>query len=199
MSADESEQFVRLLYRYAETELDQWDNWRLDTEVGPVYVSMSMELLPDWSDRAFDPVPEPGTRWQAGRFAQVDRDVPVASRQDVQRVIAQMRADLAGPGRESGRTRRWIASSMRLKRSWTGSPADSPGRGRLKPCSPTGRSLRTSWSPPPDTSKQLPPHQVTPDRCFYVPVKRIDLPASYARRRSITALLANHRPPTGRL
>jgi hypothetical protein len=98
MSAEESEQFVRLLYRYAETELDQWDNWRLDSEIGPVYVSMSMELLPDWSDQAFDLVPKPGTRWQTGRFAHVDRDVPVASRQDVQRVIAQMRADLAGRG-----------------------------------------------------------------------------------------------------
>lgn len=72
MSADESEQFARLLYRYVEAELDQFDNWRLDTEIGPVYVSMSMELLPDWSDRAFDPVPKPGTRWQGGRFAHVD-------------------------------------------------------------------------------------------------------------------------------
>lgn len=59
MSADETEQLARLLYRYAETELDQFDNWRLDTEIGRVYVSMSMELLPDWSDRAFDPVPKP--------------------------------------------------------------------------------------------------------------------------------------------
>ena len=47
MSAEESEQFVRLLYRYAESELDQSYNWRLDTEIGPVYVSVSMELLPD--------------------------------------------------------------------------------------------------------------------------------------------------------
>lgn len=98
MSADESEQFVRLLYRYAETELDQWDNWLLDTEIGPVYVSMSMALLPDWSDQAFDPVPKPGTRWQTGRFAHVDSAPQVASRQDAQRVIAQMRADLAGRG-----------------------------------------------------------------------------------------------------
>jgi hypothetical protein len=88
----------RLLYRYAETELDQWDNWRLHTEVGPVYVSMSKELLPDWSDRAFDPVPKPATRWQTGRSAHVDRARQVASRQDTQRVIAQIRADLAGRG-----------------------------------------------------------------------------------------------------
>jgi hypothetical protein len=87
-----------LLYRYAETELDQWDNWLLDTEIGPVYVSMSMALLPDWSDQAFDRVPKPGTRWRTGRFAQVDGTGQVASRQDAQRVIAQMRADLAGRG-----------------------------------------------------------------------------------------------------
>ena len=98
MSADESEQFVRLLYRYAETELDQWDNWLLDTAIGPVYVSMSMALLPDWSDQAFDRVPKPGTRWRNGRSAHVDPASGVASRQDAQRVIAQMRADLAGRG-----------------------------------------------------------------------------------------------------
>jgi hypothetical protein len=98
MSADDSDQFVRLLYRYAEIELDQWDNWLLDTEIGPVYVSMSMALLPDWSDQAFDRVPKPGTRWRTGRFAHVDRASQVASRQDAQRVIAQMRADLAGRG-----------------------------------------------------------------------------------------------------
>ena len=98
MSAEESEQFLRLLYRYAETELDQWDNWLLDTEIGPAYVSMSMALLPDWSDQAFDRVPKPGTQWRTGRFAHVDRASQVASRQDAQRVIAQMRADLAGRG-----------------------------------------------------------------------------------------------------
>jgi hypothetical protein len=107
MSADETEQLARLLYRYAETELDQFDNWRLDTEIGPVYVSMSMELLPDWSDRAFDPVPKPGTRWQTGRFAHVDGREQVASREDVQGVIAQMRADLAGRG-----SREWENPSL---------------------------------------------------------------------------------------
>jgi hypothetical protein len=71
MSADETEHLARLLCRYAETELDQFDNWRLDTHVGPVYVSMSMALLPDWSDQAFDLVPRPGTSWQVGRFADV--------------------------------------------------------------------------------------------------------------------------------
>ena len=45
---------------------------------------------------------KPGTRWQTGRFAHVDRAGRVASRQDAQRVIAQMRADLDGlPGRSA--------------------------------------------------------------------------------------------------
>ena len=44
MSADEAQQLTQLLYWYAETELDQWDNWRLDTATGPVYVSMSTAL-----------------------------------------------------------------------------------------------------------------------------------------------------------
>ena len=122
MSADESEQFVRLLYRYAETELDQWDNWLLDTEIGPVYVSMSMALLPDWSDQAFDRVPKPGTGWQSGRSAHVDGAWQVASRQDAQRVIAQMRADLAG-ARVTGVGEPDAGSVSRSARSGCGRPA----------------------------------------------------------------------------
>lgn len=98
MSPEDVEQLARLLYRYGETELDQFDNWRLDTEFGPVYVSMSMELLPGWPDRAFDPVPKPVTQWQTGRSANVDGAEHAASREDVQRVIAQMRADLTRRG-----------------------------------------------------------------------------------------------------
>jgi len=98
MSADEAEQLVRLLYRYAETELDQFDHWRLETGYGPVYMNMARQLLPDWSDRMFDPLPKPGTSWQTGRFADVNGVEGVASREDVQRVIAQMRADLTGRG-----------------------------------------------------------------------------------------------------
>src|ERR1700677_5293709 len=98
MSADGAEQLVRLLYRYAETELDQFDHWRLETGDGPVYMNMARQLLPDWSDRMFDPLPKPGTSWQTGRFADVNGVEGVASREDVQRVIAQMRADLTGRG-----------------------------------------------------------------------------------------------------
>jgi hypothetical protein len=98
MSADEAEQLVRLLYRYVETELDQSDHWRLETEYGPVYMNIARQLLPDWSDRMFAPLPKPGKSWQTGRFADVNGVERVASREDVQRVIAQMHADLAGRG-----------------------------------------------------------------------------------------------------
>ncbi len=136
MSAEESEQFVRLLYRYAETELDQWDNWRLNSAIGPVYVSMSMELLPDWHDQAFDPVPKPGTRWQAGRFAHVCRDVPVTSRQDVQRVIAQMRADLAGRGSQEWENPTLDRFLDALEAVLDGLPARLALQGRAEPPQP---------------------------------------------------------------
>jgi hypothetical protein len=57
-----------------------------------------MALPPDCSQKAFDPVPRPETRWQTGRFAHVDGAAHAASRKGVGRVIAQMRADLAGRG-----------------------------------------------------------------------------------------------------
>ena len=136
MSAEESQQFVRLLYRYAESELDQWDNWRLDTEIGPVYVSMSMELLPDWSDRAFDPVPKPGTRWQTGRLAHAGRAGPAASRQDAQRVIAQMRADLAGRGSQEWENPALDRFLEALEAVLDGLPGRLARQGKAEPAQP---------------------------------------------------------------
>jgi hypothetical protein len=136
MSADEAEQFVSLLYRYAETDLDQWDNWRLETEGGPVYVSMSMALLPDWTDLAFEPLPKPGARWDTGRVADVERDQPVTSRQDVQRVIAQLRADLAGRG-----SREWENPTLprfleALEAVLDGLPGRLAWQGKTEPAQP---------------------------------------------------------------
>lgn len=98
MSENEWHQLAGLLYRYAETELDQSGNWRLDTCCGPVWLSVRRELAPDWPDEAFDPLPRPGASRETGRFADVSGAGQVASREDVQRVIAQLRADLAGRG-----------------------------------------------------------------------------------------------------
>lgn len=47
----------------------------------------------------FVPVPEPRARWQTGRSAEVSGVGQVATCGDLQRVIMEMRADLAGRGR----------------------------------------------------------------------------------------------------
>lgn len=48
LSASELEQFPDLLQRFAEHELDQFENWRFDTRYGPVYVSWARKLLAGW-------------------------------------------------------------------------------------------------------------------------------------------------------
>jgi hypothetical protein len=53
LSEAELRELIRLLARYAEHELDQWDSWKIHTSYGPVYMLMSRELLPGWKDQAF--------------------------------------------------------------------------------------------------------------------------------------------------
>lgn len=48
--------FLRLLTRYAEHDLDQFANWRIPTTHGPVYLSMSRALAHPWPEEAFDPI-----------------------------------------------------------------------------------------------------------------------------------------------
>jgi len=52
----ELEQLRYLLHRFAEHDLDQFDNWRLDTSHGPVFVMLTRELPQGWSAEAFTPV-----------------------------------------------------------------------------------------------------------------------------------------------
>jgi hypothetical protein len=44
---------MRLLARFASHDLDQWENWRIQTSYGPVYVLITNALPPDWPDEAF--------------------------------------------------------------------------------------------------------------------------------------------------
>jgi len=53
LSNPEFQELTRLLARYAEHELDQWDCWKLQTSYGPTYLQMSRELPPGWPDEAF--------------------------------------------------------------------------------------------------------------------------------------------------
>jgi hypothetical protein len=53
LSDAEFRELIRLLARYAERELDQWDGWKIQTSYGPVYMLMSRGLGPGWRDETF--------------------------------------------------------------------------------------------------------------------------------------------------
>lgn len=97
LTASEAEHLRTLLQRFTEHHLDQFDNWRCDTSYGPVFVQLSRELQPGVPAEAFTSLTRPGPV-TTGRFAQVSDEAAVNSREDVLRVIAEMRDDLAGTG-----------------------------------------------------------------------------------------------------
>jgi hypothetical protein len=43
-------ELARLLARYATHDLDQWENWRIETGYGPVYVLLTREVMPGWPE-----------------------------------------------------------------------------------------------------------------------------------------------------
>ena len=53
LSDAELRDLSRLLARFVSHDLDQWENWRIQTSYGPVYVLLTNELPPDWPDDAF--------------------------------------------------------------------------------------------------------------------------------------------------
>jgi hypothetical protein len=65
LSDDELNQLVALLYRFATFELDQHEAWKLDTDYGPVYVTLSRALPAGHSDEAYRRLPERGSADQA--------------------------------------------------------------------------------------------------------------------------------------
>jgi hypothetical protein len=97
LTASEAEHLRTLLQRFTEHHLDQFDNWRFDTSYGPVFVQLTRKLQPGVPAEAFTSLtrPRPVT---TGRFAQVSDEAAVNSREDVLRVIEEMRNDLAGTG-----------------------------------------------------------------------------------------------------
>lgn len=52
----ELRELARLLARYASHDLDQWENWRIETSHGPVYMLLTRGLMPDWPEEAFTTV-----------------------------------------------------------------------------------------------------------------------------------------------
>jgi hypothetical protein len=68
LSDAEFRELIRLLARYAQHELDQWDAWKFDTSYGPVYTIVSRGLGPGWHDEQFT------TLWQRPEHLKEDHD-----------------------------------------------------------------------------------------------------------------------------
>jgi hypothetical protein len=43
-------ELARLLARYAANDLDQWENWRIETSHGPVYLLLTRMVMPGWPE-----------------------------------------------------------------------------------------------------------------------------------------------------
>jgi hypothetical protein len=56
LSDDKLRELLRLLGRYAWHELDQWENWRIESSYGPVHVLLTRGRMPDWPEEAFTTV-----------------------------------------------------------------------------------------------------------------------------------------------
>jgi len=142
----ELEHFRALLQRFAERHLDQFENLRLDTSYGLVFVLMTRELPPGWPPGAFTAVPRPGPG-EIGRFARVSDPASATSPEDMLRVIVEMRNDLAGRG-----AREWGEPEPRTLPSllWAGFSMALDGyyapRGQ-EPTAQPGWALHRRWRP----------------------------------------------------
>ncbi len=58
--------FLRLLARYAEHELDQFATWLVPTAHGPAYLAMTRKLWPGWPEEAFAPIRPPRSQVRDG-------------------------------------------------------------------------------------------------------------------------------------
>ncbi|MBG6139462.1 hypothetical protein [Longispora fulva] len=68
LSDAELGELARLLARFASHDLDQWENWRVHTPHGPVYVTMTNALMAGCSDEAFTTIwPLPPRLAEGGR------------------------------------------------------------------------------------------------------------------------------------
>lgn len=56
MSDVEIDEMVRLLTLYFNTELDQWERWRIESAHGPVYVDIGREPDPSVDVNAYVPI-----------------------------------------------------------------------------------------------------------------------------------------------
>jgi hypothetical protein len=90
---------LTMLRRYADTDMDQWDCWQLDSRHGKVYVQITRQLPEGESAQAFRTVQVPtAAEYRTGRFARTSAPADVQSRDDLAAVLVEMSRDLAGTG-----------------------------------------------------------------------------------------------------
>lgn len=70
LTASELAHLRALLQRFAEYDLDQFENLRFDTRYGPVFVLFTRRLPPGWHAGAFTQIPRPDPA-KTGRSAHV--------------------------------------------------------------------------------------------------------------------------------
>jgi hypothetical protein len=58
LSDAEFQVFARLLRRYCQYDLDQWENWRYRTTYGDVYISISRKLPDGHLATAYNELPQ---------------------------------------------------------------------------------------------------------------------------------------------
>lgn len=54
LSDDEMNQMFKLIKRYTEIEMDQWDLWKFDTKFGKVFMSITRSVPKSEEDAYFD-------------------------------------------------------------------------------------------------------------------------------------------------
>jgi hypothetical protein len=99
LSDEEFWLLLTMLRRYADTDMDQWDCWQLDSRYGKVYFRITRELAEGENAQTFRTVQVPlADEYRTGRFARTSAPAEVRSSGDLARVIADMGRDLEGTG-----------------------------------------------------------------------------------------------------
>ncbi|GAA3735519.1 hypothetical protein [Micromonospora maritima] len=111
----EVRELVRLLARFASHDLDQWENWRVDTPHGPVFMTVSRKVPPDWPEDAFVPIWPPPAPPSADRHEgwTVWRQDDNGNRYEVSRHASRAEADSTAARMEARGHKQtyWVARS----------------------------------------------------------------------------------------
>jgi len=116
LSDAELRDLARLLARFVSHDLDQWENWRIQTSYGPVFVSITNQLMAGWPEETFTtiwPLPPRLAERRAKGWTVWRQDDNgnqyVVSRHDTQAEAQSVAADLEARGHKQVY---WVAASV---------------------------------------------------------------------------------------